>query len=181
MAEDDNKLVAQTLAGSERAFEALVDRYEDVVFNVAYHMTRNFDESEDITQAVFVKVFEKMESFNPKFKFFSWIYRIAVNETLNRIARQSRTSKLDERLASGNKTPDESYSQTELSEKVRDAVMQIDPKYRILIVLKHFRDRSYREIADIVSLPEKTVKSRLFTARQLLKDILVSRGIVGHD
>jgi RNA polymerase sigma-70 factor (ECF subfamily) len=174
----DSSLVRATLAGDEKAFEALVDKYQKLVFNVAYRMTGNMDESEEITQAVFVKAFEKMGSFNPHFRFFSWIYRITVNETLNFIRHQSRTEELSEFTASQARGPDESYSATELEEKVQAAIQEIRPEYRILVVLKHFNNRSYKEISEILDLPEKTVKSRLYSARQMLKDILVSKGIL---
>jgi RNA polymerase sigma-70 factor (ECF subfamily) len=180
MERSDKELVSECLAGSQEAFGALVDRYQKVVFNVAYRMTNDYDAADDITQSVFIKGFEKMSSFNAKFKFFSWLYRIAVNESLNYINRNKRTEELSPDLRASQKTPEQAYSDAEVSEKVEDALMQLDPKYRIVVVLKHFRDCSYREIGDILQIPEKTVKSRLFTARQLLKSILVERGIIGN-
>jgi RNA polymerase sigma-70 factor (ECF subfamily) len=178
MERSDRELVTECLAGSELAFGTLVDRYQKVVFNVAYRMTNDYDAADDITQSVFIKGFEKMSSFNAKFKFFSWLYRIAVNESLNYINRNKRTEELSPDLRANQKTPEQAYSEAEVGEKVEEALMQLDPKYRIVVVLKHFRDCSYREISDILQLPEKTVKSRLFTAKQLLKSILVERGIV---
>jgi len=144
-------------------------------------MTKNYEDAEDITQSVFVKAYEKLNTFQSRYKFFSWIYRIAVNETLNYLNQNKRIKGLNQNFVSKEKTPDESYEETELNEKLQDALMNIDPEYQILIVLKHFQDCSYKEIAYIVNIPEKRVKSRLFTARQLLKDVLITKGISLND
>lgn len=177
----DKELVKRCLDGSEKAFETLVDRYQKVVFNVAYRMLNDYDAAEDITQSVFIKGFEKMNSFNPKYKFFSWLYRIAVNETLNYINRRKRLVELSPNLVSGRKSPEREYREAELSRKMEDAMMELDPKYRIVLVLKHFRECSYKDMSLALQIPEKKVKSRLFTARQLLRVVLVERGIVGNE
>jgi RNA polymerase sigma-70 factor (ECF subfamily) len=181
MERTDRELVGECLAGSRQAFEALVDRYQRVIFNVAYRMVNNYEEAEDITQAVFIKGFENMKSFNPRYKFFSWLYRIAVNESLNVIRARKRMVDLSPGLVSTGKTPEEAYGDAELGAKIGEALMQLDPDYRIVIVLKHLRECSYKEISDILEIPEKTVKSRLFTARMLLRGVLVEKGIVGND
>ncbi len=181
MERTDRELVKQCLAGSKQAFEELVDRYQRVVFNVAYRMVNDFDDAEDITQSVFIKGFERMNSFNPRYRFFSWLYRIAVNESLNHIRTKKRMVELSPELMSKGKTPEETYGEVELSERMGEALMQLAPTYRIVLVLKHLRDCSYKEISEILEIPEKTVKSRLFTARELLRTVLVEKGIVGHD
>jgi len=83
IANNDTDLVQECLAGNTKAFEALIDKYQKKIFNIVYRMTGNDDDAEDITQSVFIKVYEKLSSFNPKYKFFSWLYRIALNESLN--------------------------------------------------------------------------------------------------
>jgi RNA polymerase sigma-70 factor (ECF subfamily) len=181
MEPSDKELVERCLSGSEKAFEELVERYQKVVFNVAYRMVNDYDAAEDITQSVFVRGFEKMRSFNPKFKFFSWLYRIAVNETLNYINQRKRLQELSPDMVSNDKSPEQEYREAELSRKIEDALMQLDPKYRVILVLKHFRECSYKEMSYALQIPEKTVKSRLFTARQLLRIVMVERGIVGNE
>jgi RNA polymerase sigma-70 factor (ECF subfamily) len=181
MERSDRELVAECLTGSKEAFEALVERYQRVIFNVAYRMVNDYDEAEDITQSVFIKGFESMRSYNPRHKFFSWLYRIAVNESLNHIRARKRMVELSPDMVSGGKTPEEAYGESELSEKLGEALTYLDPSYRIVIVLKHLRDCSYKEISEILQIPEKTVKSRLFTARQLLRGVLVERGLIGND
>lgn len=175
---DDAALVRECLAGNTKAFEALVDKYQKVIFNVAYRMINNYDDAEDITQSVFIKVYEKLNIFNPKFKFFSWLYRMAVNESLNYLNQKKRTEILNaDSIVSKEKTPEEIYTELELSEKIQDALMELDPDHRILIVLRHFQDCSYKEMSYILDIPEKTVKSRLFTARQLLKTVLIGKRV----
>jgi RNA polymerase sigma-70 factor (ECF subfamily) len=176
----DEELVKRCLEGSEEAFEALVDRYQKVVFNVAYRMVNDYDTAEDIAQSVFIKGFEKMSSFNPKYRFFSWLYRIAVNETLNHLNQRKRLEELSPNLVSARKSPEREFHEKELSRMMQDALMELDPKYRIVLVLKHFRGCSYSEMSQVLEIPEKKVKSRLFAARQLLRPALIRRGIVGN-
>jgi RNA polymerase sigma-70 factor (ECF subfamily) len=178
MERSDRELVRECLDGSERAFGDLVDRYQKVVFNVAYRMVNDYDTAEDITQTVFIKGYERLSSFDPKYKFFSWLYKIAVNESLNQINQRKRMTELSPDMVSDDKRPDEIVSDTELSRKMGEALMELDPNYRTAIVLRHFRNLSYREMSEILEIPEKTVKSRLFTGRQLLRKVLVARGVV---
>jgi RNA polymerase sigma-70 factor (ECF subfamily) len=173
--------VRQCLGGSEKAFEELVDRYQKVIFNLAYRMVNDYDSADDITQAVFVKGYEKMKSYNPQFKFFSWLYRIAVNETLNYIKQRKRLQELSPDMVSTGRSPDQEYRRAELGRKVEEALMDLEPKYRITLVLKHFRECSYKDMSHALQIPEKTIKSRLFTARQLLRAALIKRGIVGDE
>ena len=177
----DKELVKRCLEGSEEAFETLVDRYQKVVFNVAYRMLNDYDAAEDITQSVFIKGFEKMRSFDPKYKFFSWLYRIAVNETLNYINKNKRFEGLSPNMLSDRKSPEREYREAELGRKMEEALMELDAKYRIVLVLKHFRGCSYKEMSVALEIPEKKVKSRLFTARQMLRLVLAKRGIVGNE
>ncbi len=177
----DNRLVQECLAGNARAFEALIDKYQKTIFNIVYRMTDNYNDAEDITQSVFIKVYEKLDSFNPKFKFFSWLYRIALNESLNLVNQKKRFAELDADFILAEKTPEEKYEDLELSERIQDALMELEVEHRALIVLKHFEGFSYQEMAYILNISEKTVKSRLFAARKVLKNVLTKRGIVGHD
>lgn len=174
---DDATLVQECMQGNIKAFEVLVDKYQKPIFNAALRICNNFDSAEDISQAAFVKAFEKLENFNPKYKFFSWMYRIVINEALNFLHQGKNLLVLDENIISKEKTPDQVLEQTELSEKIRDALMHIEPDYRILIELRHFQNCSYNEIGYIMNIPEKTVKSRLYTARQVLGKILIKTGI----
>jgi len=174
---DDKKIIQQCLNGNKNAFEMLVDKYSKVIFNVAYRMTSNTDDAEDITQSVFIKVYDKLEDYDQKHKFFSWIYRITINETLNFLKASKKFTELDSKMITREKNPEERYVESDMGLHIQVALMRLDPSYRILILLKHFQSCSYKEISESLNIPENKVKSRLFTARQLLKDIMIGTGI----
>ncbi len=174
---DDKDLVRESLQGSRKSFEEIVNRYYKTVYRLAFRILHDDDNAEEITQIVFVKAFEKLGSYNSKFKFFSWLYRIAINETLNFSKKQSHLVNLEDGYAADEENPDEIYRRNELGEKIENALMEIDLLYRVPLVLKHFMDYSYKEVSDLLVIPEKTVKSRLFTGRQLLKDILIKNKV----
>lgn len=174
---DDKVLVKECLEGSRKSFEIIVEKYYKTVFRLAFRILRNNDDAEEITQTVFIKVYENLDKYNPKFKFFSWLYRIAVNETINLTKKQSYTEKLDDEYSANDENPDQIYDKSELGEKIQVALGELDMLYRVPVVLKHFLDYSYKELSDLLDIPEKTVKSRLFTGRQLLKDILIKNKV----
>jgi len=176
----DAVLVDQSLKGDNRAFEALVLKYEKPVYNLALRMVRVPEDAEDIAQTVFVKAYEKLDSYNPAHRFFSWIYRIAVNESINFCKRNKRTDDYESGVTGVDElTPEENFRAEQLGEHIGDAIGRLKLDYRLVLVLKHFHDFSYREMSEILQIPEKTVKSRLFTARQQLKLILEKEGIRG--
>lgn len=178
---EDNNLVKRCLNGDGDAFEALVEKYYKIIFRLAQKILKNYDDAEEITQSVFVKAYENLNKYNPKYKFFSWLYRITVNETLNYSKKRSYTEEISESITNDEDTPDQVYNRKELGEKIQDALMELDMLYRLPVVLKHFLNYSYKELSDLLGIPEKTVKSRLFTGRQLLKDILVKKSVFQDD
>ncbi len=177
MNEDDKELVSECLQGSKKSFEEIVNKYYKTVYRLTYRILHNNDNAEEITQIVFIKAFENLKSYNPRFKFFSWLYRITINETLNFTKKQSYLEKLNDEVKSVGENPDEIYGRNELGEKIEDALMEVELLYRVPLVLKHFMDYSYKEISEMLLIPEKTVKSRLFTGRQLLKDVLIKNKV----
>ncbi len=179
---DDPMLVRQCLEGRREAFGDLIARHQKAVFNVALRMTKDYQDAQDLAQTVFVKAYEHLDAFDAKHKFFSWIYRMAVNESLNFIKRHRRFETFDEsaEYAVGDHKLAEDYEESEMSRNVQNALMNLSIDHRAVIVLKHFEELSYDEIGYILDIPE-TVKSRLFTARQALKDIMIQKGYVQHD
>lgn len=175
---EDLKLVQESRQGSRESFERLILRYEKSIFNAAYRILHDYEDAKDVTQNVFLKAFQNLEHFNAKCRFFSWIYRIALNESINLYKSRRRfNSHEDTRVEVGN-TPENLLSRKEIGGVVEAALMSLAFDYRVVIVLRHFNDFSYQEIGEILETPEKTVKSRLFTARALLRDILCKRGIL---
>jgi len=170
--EDDDALVDRCLGGETAAFEAIVQRYQRVLFTVALRTLGNHDEASDATQDAFVKAFQHLATFDRSRRFFSWIYRILVNECLN--ARRDRRvyDALPPGLEAGGGSPADLLETAERRRRVQAAILALPVEYRTVIVLRHFTELSYEEIAEVLALPAKTVKSRLHTARQRLGQML---------
>ena len=169
---DDTQLIERCRSGDRQAFEALLVEYEKPVFNAAYRMLNSRDDAQDVTQTVFLKVFENIDQFDPSRRFFSWIYRITLNESINWLSKTNRLTPLDTETADEGKGPDEQLDSDKASKSVGTALMTIKSDYRSVVVLKHFLGCTYTEISQVLDIPEKKVKSRLYTARQQLKDAL---------
>ena len=154
----------------------IVARYEKPIFNLACRMVRDADDAADITQSTFVKAYRKLETFNQSHKFFSWLYRIAVNESLNHLGRKVRAEDYQDDHPSALPEPDDDLLRSEAEAFLTRALAVMPFEQRIVIILKHLILLSYHEIAEILDIPEKTVKSRLYTARQVLRDQLTKQG-----
>ncbi len=174
--DDDAMLVDACLRGDRNAFDTLVDRYEGPIFNAAFRITGSVEDAMDATQNAFVAAYEKLHTFDPTYRFFSWIYRIAINQSLNLVSGRKEQTRLDENTYATDHGPAEVFDTSEARGHLKQALLELEPLYRTVIVLKHLEGLSYREIAEILEVPEKTVKSRLFTARQRLRVILTERG-----
>ena len=175
---DDITLVQGCLDGDDQAFGVLVLRYQGPVFNAILRMVRDRDDATDLTQSAFLKAHRELARFDDRHKFFSWIYRIAINEALNHLKRNRRQEPLDGDFASDDRDPERAFAGVETSRLVQDALMRITPDSRAVLILRHFHDCSYEEMATVLGIPEKTVKSRLFTARRQLRDLLAAKGIL---
>jgi len=151
--------------------------YERPVYNAAYRIVGNPDDAADVTQVVFLKAFEQLDQYKPEFKFFSWIYRIAINESINQIKRNRKHLPLDEREVSDTRSPVDFVGAGDISRGIQESLMGLQEDYRTVVVLRHFSECSYRQISEILHIPEKTVKSRLYSARQLMKEQLKGSGI----
>ena len=173
----DAARVRECLAGDPQAFAALVEQYEKPVYNVALRMLRNSEDARDIAQTVFMKAYQNLSNYDPQYKFYSWIYRMAINESLNILRVRGRNAgPVDERLPEEGAGPSELLAEDQTREAVLEAVERLKPEHRAVIVLRYFVDRNYEDMGEILGIDAKTVKSRLYTARQLLKDQLSSRG-----
>jgi len=173
---DDKKLIERCIKGDRQAFETLLIQYEKPVFNAAYRMLNNKEDASDVTQTVFLKVYENFDSFDPSRRFFSWVYRITLNESINWLGKENRLEPLQHEPADDGRSPEQEVDSAKLSADVQAALMTIKTDYRTVIILKHFLGCSYMEISDVLEIPEKTVRSRLFSARQMLKDALANTG-----
>ena len=172
----DLALIEDCRKGDRQALGSLVRRYERPVYNAAYRMLGSPDEAADVAQTTFLKAFENLHRYNPKYKFFSWIYRIAVNESINQLNRRKRLDVLGDNEVASGPGPDANVDADTMSEELQSALMQLSEDHRAVIVLRHFTESSYREIGEVLQIPEKTVKSRLFSARKAMKAQLERRG-----
>jgi len=172
---DDTKLIERCRSGDRQAFEALLVQYEKPVFNAAYRMLNNRDDARDVTQTVFLKAFENFDQFDPSRRFFSWIYRITLNESINWLGKTNRLEPLSFEAVDEGKGPEQELESARVSKEVQVALMTLKIDYRSVVILKHFLGCNYVEISQILEVPEKKVKSRLYTARQQLKDALTGK------
>ena len=169
--ESDGALVERCLAGEQAAFETLVSRYQRGLFNVALRMLGSYEDARDCTQTAFVKAYEHLATFDTSQKFFSWIYRILKNECLNALRNRRPSEPVSLDWPSGDR-PSDALESRDRQRAVQTALLALSSEYREVIVLRHFTDLSYEDIAATLGIPVKTVKSRLYSARQRLGDLL---------
>lgn len=175
----DHELVRAVKDGNLSAFENLIERYQKTIFNLVAVLLGNQEDAKDVTQDIFVKAFEKMHTFNPKYKFFSWLYRIAINESLNWKRHNPALQSLG-----GTDYPAVVEDQDVIAEQgghLKAALSMLPHPYQTLLVLKYFCDLSYEEIADISGISEKKVRSRLFSAREKLRLVLIEKGYPDYE
>lgn len=172
MTENDHTLIIEALDGKINSFEKLVEKYQNKMFCLAIQITNDSDASKDITQDVFVKVYQNLNTFDPKKKFFSWIYRITLNEALNYKGHSKFTEYFDNESMIENKSASEEVETNERAKTVQKAIKSLDEKYKTLVILKHYQELSYEEISEITKLPIGKIKSRLYIARDNLRKSL---------
>lgn len=175
--DDDAELVRRCVRGERRAFELLVLKYQKPVFNAALRMLRQPEDARDVAQTVFLKVYEHLADFDSNHRFYSWIYRITLNESINKLNGRRRVAPVPEDEPGDGPSPEQAVDAELSGRRIRVALMTLSDDYRAVIVLRHFLDLSYEEMAEVLQLPEKTVKSRLFSARQLLRATLQQSGV----
>jgi len=185
----DRELIQNALAGRETSFEELVRRYQRPIAAYVYRMIGDYDVALDLTQEVFIRVYNSLRRYRSEFKFSTWIYKIAHNAAIDHLRRhavreQALTSGIDgERreisIESRRLTPEQESESKERRSEIEAVVQLLPTPYRELIVLRHSQDLSYDEIAEVTGLPLGTVKNRLFRAREAMRDQLVQRGITG--
>ena len=171
----DLVLVERCRNGDWTGFTELVVRYQRPIYNAAFWILRRPEDANDISQVVFLRIAERLDEYDPRFKFFSWIYRIAVNESLNLLRRNGREEALDDEIdvpGSESADPERQASAAQVARRIRSALMTMKPNDRVVLMLRHFSECSYEEIGQILDLDQKTVKSRLFEARHRLRELL---------
>jgi RNA polymerase sigma-70 factor (ECF subfamily) len=183
----DGQLVDELQHGSKAAFVALYDRHKVKIFQYCVRMMKDRSEAEDIVQSVFVRLFERANQIDCPDKFRSWLYCVARNFCLTRMRARAASAEVESESASV--TADTSLvdeledRQNGAGSLVRRGIARLSPELREVIILREFQELSYKEIAEVTSINEGTVKFRLFTARKKLSEILHPklRGTPHHE
>jgi len=182
---DESALLAKAREGDLAAFNELVNRYSRKIYRLAKHITQNDEDAEDVLQETFLKSFEHLESFQGQSKFYTWIVRIAVNESLMKLRKRKsdRTVPLDEPLDTGEDTvtreiavwdenPEQRYSREEIGAILDEAIQSLKPAFRTVFVLRDIEELSTEETAEALGISVPAVKSRLLRARLQLREKL---------
>ncbi len=172
--EDERHVIREWKRGNARAYEVLVRRYMTDAYMVAYGYVGNSEDARDLSQEAFVKVHQARARFDEERPFYPWLYRVLRNHCLNFLRRGRVEVSIDDEnshreLASPQATVLEDMESEERRRIVRAAIAKLSDDHREIIVLKNFKDCSYKEISEILEIPIGTVMSRLFYARQALR------------
>ncbi|MGB9731444.1 MULTISPECIES: RNA polymerase sigma factor [Calditerrivibrio] len=184
---NDQILVDEILKGKTEVYEFLILKYQKQLFSTVFNIVKDEDLAMDIVQEAFLKAYEGLPNLRNKDQFYPWIKRIAINESLMKIDRNKRFVDMynedqDEDDYFFNSITDETNPEKELLEEeirryIRKYVDSLPSKLRTVIILREVEDMSYEEIADILQIPIGTVRSRLFNARQIIKERLIKQGL----
>jgi RNA polymerase sigma-70 factor (ECF subfamily) len=180
--QDDLLLVAASKNGDQEAFAQLVQRYQRRVFNLVYHMLRQYEEATETTQETFLAAWQGLPAFRGDARFPTWLYRIAYNCSLRQLELRKRDRALQVALEAEKTLENANNEQREnavLDARDRQILVQehlsnLPAKYRIVLILRHLQDMTYEEMAEILMMPIGTIKTHLFRARNLLKERLQS-------
>jgi RNA polymerase sigma-70 factor (ECF subfamily) len=181
-ATDEQALVQRAAGGDLGAYDELVRRYQERIYATVYHMTSNHEDANDLAQEAFIKAFHALKSFKGGSSFYTWVYRIAVNKTINFLKQRKNRSHMslndldlnaehDPDLVAliSDKTPRREVGLSELQEKLNAAMQKLSEPHRLVVTLHDVQGMSHEEIAKIMRCNTGTVRSRLFYARQQLQ------------
>jgi RNA polymerase sigma-70 factor (ECF subfamily) len=187
-AQIDFKLVQLAVQGDQKAYAELLSRYKDSIYFMLLKMVNNRDDAEDLTIEAFGKAFKNLHQYTPDFAFSTWLFKIATNNCIDFIRRKRKfTFSIDKgmendsgqemqfELKSPMPDPEEKMIKKQKAALMRDVVEKLKPRYKRLVELRYFHERSYEEIAEELNLPLGTVKAQLFRAREFLYQILKNR------
>lgn len=183
----DADLILSALKGKEGSFEELVVRYQRPMVGYVYRMLGDYDSALDVVQETFIKVYSSLDKYSSEYKFSTWLYRIAHNAAIDHIRRNSHISQSLEtesdgatyqlQIESQAPSPEQDQEQREWRAEIESVIRCLPASYRELIILRHSRDLSYEEMVEVTGLPLGTVKNRLFRAREMMRKLLLERGI----
>ena len=184
-AQVDYKLVQLAVKGDQKSYAELMSRYKDSIYFMLLKMVNNRDDADDLTIEAFGKAFKNLHQYTPDFAFSTWLFKIATNNCIDFIRRKRKlTFSIDKNMENDNGQemqfeikspmldPEEKMIKKQKAILMRDVVEKLKPRYKRLVELRYFQEKSYEEIADELKLPLGTVKAQLFRAREFLYQIL---------
>jgi RNA polymerase sigma-70 factor, ECF subfamily len=180
---EDITLVRRTLAGDQDAFTALIEKYKDPVYNVAYRMLGNSTEAEDVAQESFVRAYTQLRTYKDTHRFSTWLLSIASHLSIDQLRRRRflalplENVPFLEWIADLGASPEQAAVQGETSDEMQKLLQQLPPKYRAVLVLRYWHDLSYEEIATALQLTPALVKARLHRARELVARRMRADGV----
>ena len=186
---NDRDLVASAVAGAECSFEELVRRYQRPIAAYVYRMVGDYESALDLTQEIFIKVYNSLRRYRSEFKFSTWIYKIAHNSAVDHLRRSTTREQplingpeddpFELPLESNRLSPEQESERKERRIEIEGVVRGLPSSYRELVVLRHSQDLTYEEIVEVTGLPLGTVKNRLFRAREMMRQQFLEKGITG--
>lgn len=175
------RLARLSLKGDQGAFAELVSLYQDKLFHMAYRMLNNRQESEDVVQDTFLRVYKNLDRYDETLKFSTWIYRIATNLCIDRLRKRKPVYSLDAEsnehegldgysmIPSDGKTPETELLLSDTQRIIHQAIETLPPKYKTVMTLRYMQDLSLQEIGDIMDMPVTTIKTRVHRGREFLR------------
>lgn len=172
--------VEATKQGDQDAFAELVYTFQDSVYNLCYRMLNDGGEAEDATQEAFLRAYMNIKRYDADRSFKTWVMSIASNHCIDRLRkRRMKYVSLDDEptaaalaLSSRDPLPEQAMLRNERDETIQAVLMELEPDYRVAVILRYWYDYSYAEIAEVMTTTESAIKSRLFRARRTLADLV---------
>ena len=184
-AQEDYQLVKQAIRGSQKAYTVLMDRYRNSIYHMMLKMVKNREDADDLTLEAFGKAFNKLESYEPRYAFSTWLFKIAINNCIDYIRKKRlKLLSIDDpieansdhdfsnNIRSGTLDPEERFIRKQRVKLMRTILSKLSLKYRLMIELRFFEEMSYDEIANELNIPLGTVKAQLFRAKEILYSLL---------
>lgn len=181
---DDNILINNALAGDQTAYEKLMKKYYQLIYNLIFRMISRKEDVEDLTQEAFIKAFNSLHNFDRQFAFSTWLFKIATNNAIDYLRKkklntfsidrdiESEESDFKFEIPDNENKPDRIIIEDERKKILDEAIESLPPKYKEVILLRHKMDKEYEEIAKELKLPLGTVKAHIFRGRELLNKYL---------
>lgn len=180
---EDDELIKLCQDGDKTAFEMLFRKYNKLVYGIAYRMTNNKEDALDLTQDIFLNIYQNINKFKFKSTFSTWLYRISVNMCIDELRRRKKYNNASEtesqnQIEIDERTPEDYAISNERERLIKEAINSLNEKDRAIIVLRDIEGLSYNEIADVLKCSLGRVKSRIHEARKKLKVFLEKKDII---